>query len=592
MRRVAAGAVVVLALMAAEMSTFHLDGETDAHELSEGVGHAPTTTDDGRIFVTGVEAHASPQPTSPPTLVQVLDPAPTPSRATAPQPVELPPGGTFFDDDGSIHEPAIEAIAAAGITTGCGTDLYCPQRSVTRGEMAAYLRRSLGLPAPPGPFDRFEDDDGGLFEADIEALASAGITRGCDPPNGFRFCPRDPVSRGEMAAFLDRALGLSPSATNSFVDDDASIFERHIDALEAAGITVGCGGERYCPNAPVSRQQMASFLQRALVLTLLEPPPRPAVTLAFTGDVLIHSPVWEQAARYGEPFDFSPMFDPVADIIAGADLAICHLETPLSADSADLSGYPTFNAPRQVADALAKAGYDGCSTASNHSFDQGQRGIAETLSVLEDAGLGHAGMAAHAEDAATATRYRVGAVDVAHLSATWWLNGLRLPRDRPWLVQVLDVDALLAQAAAARREGADIVVVSMHCCTEYLQEPTSYQRHVARSLIHSPDVDLVIGHHAHVVQPAEMVDGEAIVYGLGNFLSAQRSLTATQDGVVVLPELALRGEHWSLRSLRAVPTWVEGGSYRILPAASANGASWERTRAALSADGVEVEVLR
>ena len=496
----------------------------------------------------------------------------------------LGPGGTFFDDDGNIHEGAIEAIHAAGITRGCGADdLYCPASAVTRGQMAAFLRRALDLPTAGG--DPFDDDDGTLFETDIAAVAAAGITRGCGPA---RFCPDRPVTRGEMAAFLTRALDL-PAATSRFVDDDGSIFEADVAALAEAGITKGCNppaNDFYCPDAPVLRDQMASFLTRALGLQVLVPLPRPFITLAFTGDVLIHRPVWERAAANGSPFDFRPMLAPVSPIIESAGLAICHLEVPLSADNSGLSGYPNFNAPRQVADGLAAAGYEGCSTASNHSFDQGVAGVESTLEVLATAGLRQAGMALGA-DGLQATMYQVGDHLVAHLASTYWLNGYRLPDDKPWLVQLIDVPALLEQAAAARQAGADVVVVSTHCCTEYQSAPTSYQRDVARSLIASPDVDLVVGHHAHVVQPIEKVDEEYILYGLGNFLSAQRSRPATQDGVIAAVEFAPRAGGWSARGVTAHPTWVEGGTYRVLPAADFNPTSWGRTASVLRSEGAQ-----
>ncbi|MFP3915260.1 MAG: CapA family protein [Actinomycetota bacterium] len=499
---------------------------------------------------------------------------------------DLAPGGTFFDDDGNPHEGAIEALAAAGITRGCGEeDLFCPSRDVTRGQFAAFLVRALSLPRSEA--DPFTDDGDSIFEAEIASLEAAGITRGCGPEV---FCPVRPVTRGELAAFLVRALGLEHAQGHSFADAEGSIFERDIAALAEAGITRGCNppdNDRYCPGKAVSRDEMASFLARALGLRFREVPPRPEVRMAFTGDLLIHLPVSRRAAGYGSPYDFRPMFAPVAPWLEAADLAICHLEVPLSRHNRDLSGYPTFNAPRQVADAVADAGYDGCSTASNHSYDQGEAGIASTLEVLEEAGLDQAGMATGPEDAGRATFYRTESATVAHLSATWWLNGLRLPPGKPWLVQMLEVDGLLSQAEAARREGADVVVVSVHCCTEYRTAPTDYQREVARRLIASPHVDLVVGHHAHVVQPVEEVDGEYIVYGLGNFLSAQRSRPSTQDGVIVEVEMALRGEGWAARELRAYPTWVEGGSYRILPAARHNAASWERTERALRGEGVD-----
>jgi len=192
----------------------------------------------------------------------------------------LPPGGTFVDDDGNTHEGFIEAIAAAGITRGCdplASDRYCPDENVTRGQMAAFLARTLGL-TDDGGKDWFTDDDGSFFEADINRLAAAGITKGCNPPANDEFCPIDSVTRGQMAAFLVRAYGYSDPGTGDwFRDDDGSIFEADIDRLRVAEVTKGCNpptNDLYCPSDFVRRDQMASFLGRAEGLTPMTPPPR------------------------------------------------------------------------------------------------------------------------------------------------------------------------------------------------------------------------------------------------------------------------------------------------------------------------------
>ena len=182
---------------------------------------------------------------------------------------DLPPGGTFTDDDGNIHEGNIEAIAAAGITKGCNppaNDRFCPNSSVTRGQMAAFLVRALDLTDTLD--DPFSDDDDSIFEADIEKLAAAGITKGCNPPTNDRFCPDSKVTREQIAAFLVRAIGyVDDGGGNLFIDDDDSIFENDIDKLGTAGVTKGCNpptNDMYCPGSVVTRGQMAAFLHRAL----------------------------------------------------------------------------------------------------------------------------------------------------------------------------------------------------------------------------------------------------------------------------------------------------------------------------------------
>ena len=177
-----------------------------------------------------------------------------------------PPG--FDDIVGHLFEGDIEWALEEGVTRGCNppeNTLFCPDQSVTRGQMAAFLNRYLNL-SPPSR-DYFVDDDGSIFEDDINRLAKAGITRGCNPPDNDRFCPGDEVTRGQMAAFLVRAFDLTdPGDGDLFVDDNSSVFEGDIDRLGTAGVTKGCNpptNDRYCPDRSVSRGAMTAFLHRA-----------------------------------------------------------------------------------------------------------------------------------------------------------------------------------------------------------------------------------------------------------------------------------------------------------------------------------------
>jgi poly-gamma-glutamate synthesis protein (capsule biosynthesis protein) len=273
------------------------------------------------------------------------------------------------------------------------------------------------------------------------------------------------------------------------------------------------------------------------------------------------------------------MFARVKPILENADLAICHLEVPLSPTNDDLSSYPLFSAPHELADALADAGYDGCSTASNHSYDRGAEGVVDTVDILEQAGLAAAGMARRPEEAWSAVTYEVGDLSVAQISATYWLNGLAMPENQQWLVQLLDVDELLAIAARAKQAGADLVVLSLHCCTEYLHEPTAPQREQYEALIRAPYVDLIVGSHSHVVGPIAAIDGEYVIYGLGNFLSAQSQPVTLTDGVIAMVEVEGSGDSWEVTSVSVIPTWVEPGTYRILPSVEWNMDSYRRTLA-------------
>jgi hypothetical protein len=180
--------------------------------------------------------------------------------------------GVFRDDDENIHEANIETIASLEITLGCNppfNDDYCPDSHVTRGQMAAFMVRMFEL-TDDGGRDWFIDDEDSVFENDINRLATAGITLGCNPPANDEFCPDRFVARGEMAAFLVRGLGLTDDGGGDlFVDDDSSIFEVAIDMLGASGITRGCNppaNDRFCPYANVRRDEMASFIARSVDL--------------------------------------------------------------------------------------------------------------------------------------------------------------------------------------------------------------------------------------------------------------------------------------------------------------------------------------
>lgn len=175
--------------------------------------------------------------------------------------------GAYWDDNGTTHERQIEGLAEAGVTRSCDPPVrsqYCPGVDIPREQMAAFLNRALSLPAPSR--DHFTDDEGSIFEDDINRLAEAGITKGCNPPANDEFCPELTVTRGQMAAFLDRAYDTPDRADDAFTDDEDSVFEGNINRIEEAGITIGCNppeNTRYCPEENVRRDQMASFLVRA-----------------------------------------------------------------------------------------------------------------------------------------------------------------------------------------------------------------------------------------------------------------------------------------------------------------------------------------
>jgi type VII secretion-associated serine protease mycosin len=164
----------------------------------------------------------------------------------------------FTDTGASLFESEIDWLASAGITQGCSDTLFCPTSVVTREQMASFLARAMDLPATAGDF--FVDDATSGHQADINRVAAAGVTQGCAT---WYFCPTSTVNREQMASFLVRALHLQPTTADFFTDDEGSIHEADINALAAAGVTSGCTATSYCPSGSVTREQMAAFLYRA-----------------------------------------------------------------------------------------------------------------------------------------------------------------------------------------------------------------------------------------------------------------------------------------------------------------------------------------
>jgi hypothetical protein len=338
-----------------------------------------------------------------------------------------------------------------------------------------------------------------------------------------------------------------------------------------------------------------------------EPPTAPrSFTIAAAGDIIPHDMLVAHARLPGGGWDFTSMEAAIRPWIADADLAICHFEGTMSETDTGIQGYPRFVGPREMADAIKAAGWDGCSTASNHAMDGGWNGVVQTLDVLDQVGLGHAGTARDEEERLP-TFYDVNGVLVAHISYTYGTNGIPRPDGKPWAVNVIDPDAIVADAHWARSLGARFVIVSLHWGEQYQVAPTSFQQQVAAAVLASPDVDIIIGHHAHVVQPIDMINGKYVVYGMGNHLSNQFTrwgdpYFATDDGLLVRIRVSERPDGtFGVDGLDLTPTWVDYPSYQVHAAADAllTGAgptttvqaSFDRTlgRAlSLAAPGIEV----
>ncbi len=335
-------------------------------------------------------------------------------------------------------------------------------------------------------------------------------------------------------------------------------------------------------------------------------------TVLGAGDILLHPALWHQgqvdaAAAGRKGYYFDRIFASATPRIQGADLAICHMETPYGPSGGPYTGFPVFAVPASIAQTIHDVGYDTCSTASNHSLDDGAAGITRTLNDLDAAGVKHTGTARSAAEAATPDIIDVNGVKVAQLSYAYGFNGISVPKGKPWLANLISVPAILAAAHRAKQDGADVVIVSLHFGTQYQQAPNAQQVAVARALLASPDVDLILGCHVHVVQPFQKINGKWVVYGMGNQIAEQGFSAATMDGV--MPEFTfteVTPGHFSVTKAEAIPTYdqLKTGPIRLidLPAALAKPGltawqkltyttSWNHTKAAVDSLGAQKDGL-
>ncbi|WP_428951674.1 CapA family protein [Streptomyces sp. cg35] len=298
-------------------------------------------------------------------------------------------------------------------------------------------------------------------------------------------------------------------------------------------------------------------------------------TVAAAGDILIHPELTEQAGKDAKEtgkgvagLDFDPIMAGIKPVISKADLAICHFEPVASASpKGPFESFPAFIVPPQITTTIKNIGYDTCSTASNHSLDHGATGVTNTLNALDKAGVKHTGSARSAAEAQKPNILDVKGVKVAQLSFAGGFNGHTIPENKPWLVNQTSIRAIKAAEQRARKAGADVVILSIHWGREHQPTPNAVQLDLARRIAKQTGINLVIGHHAHVVQPMEKIGDTWVAYGLGNQIARHEVPSGlSEEGVTGWFEFTERGGTWDVRA-KYVPTFID-----IPPDPDENGA--------------------
>ena len=294
----------------------------------------------------------------------------------------------------------------------------------------------------------------------------------------------------------------------------------------------------------------------------LEETAEPAsLSLAVTGDVLLHPTLLAEAEQEDGEYDFSDLLAGLEPYIQDADVALCNLETPIG--EPPYRGYPMFTVPAQIVTDLEKIGYAGCTTATNHTVDDGTEGVIRTLDTLEEAGMFATGSYRSLDEAQQPPIMDVDGVKLAVIASTYSLNGLSA--DTEWRVDTdISSQSLVERAEDAREAGADIVVAAVHDGAEYTSRPTDAQRKLGRELADSKAFDFIYMHHTHSVLPIENRRGTWIVYGLGNSVAKHATPTIlNREGISVKATFTQEeDESWKVSELAWVPHFLSENPVR------------------------------
>ena len=274
------------------------------------------------------------------------------------------------------------------------------------------------------------------------------------------------------------------------------------------------------------------------------------ISMSVIGDIMCHNSQYTDAyVASSDTYDFSYVFEDIKQYIEPADIAIGNIETTFAGKERGYSNYPTFNSPEQLATNLKDLGIDVLCTANNHSLDKGYSGLTSTLKFLDDAGISHMGTYDSAESQNEILIKDVNGIKIAFLAYTYGTNGIPVPKNNPYCINLIDKDLILKHLELAKEQEPDLICVNMHWGLEYKTKQNSEQEELADFLF-TNGVDIILGSHPHVLQPMEkktitLEDGSTkdcfVIYSLGNFISGQNQ-DNTRNSVILNIECTKSGE--------------------------------------------------
>ncbi len=306
------------------------------------------------------------------------------------------------------------------------------------------------------------------------------------------------------------------------------------------------------------------------------------ITVSAVGDIMCHAPQFEYALVGKDSFDFNPVFRLISEHLSKSDFTFGNLETVFAGKSAKYTGYPRFNSPSELLDALKNAGFDLLTTANNHSLDRDEIGILRTINELNNRSLNYNGTYINQSDRDSIRIFDIKGIRIAFLAYSYGANGNPIPKGKSYLINLIDYELIRRDIEAAKSKNPDIVLVHYHFGDEYKRETSEYQKEVVDKTIEL-GADIIIGGHPHVLQPVKFIksnksifDSVFVAYSLGNFISNQQWRYSDAGGILTLRVNKNKyNNSIKITEVGFLPTYVFKGKigdkyeYVILPSSSA-----------------------
>lgn len=285
-------------------------------------------------------------------------------------------------------------------------------------------------------------------------------------------------------------------------------------------------------------------------ITVILPPEKEDISISISviGDIMCHNTQFKDAYSNGI-YDFSYVFSDIESYISNADLSIGNLETTFAGSSRGYGGYPNFNTPEALAYDLKELGIDVLTTANNHSLDTGYSGLESTLNFLDEAEISHTGTSRSVEEQNTILFKDINGLKFAFLAYTYGTNGITIPSDKNYCINLINTDFIVSQLELAKSEQPDVICVSIHWGEEYSLKQNQAQIDLSNFLFEN-GVDIILGSHPHVLEPLEkrnitLPDGTEkevfVIYSLGNFMSGQTQAN-TKTSIILNLNLTKNGK--------------------------------------------------